>query len=134
MPSVFISHTSSDSALARELANGLRERQIEVWFDEWSLKPGDNLIERINDGISRADALLVLVSDDFGASKWAQHELSTWLLSEAGQDKKVVLPVRIGGASMPFDLQTRLWIELRDNSTASINRLADQIADSLRRA
>lgn len=132
MPQVFISYTSSDKQLAREIAEALQQRSIEVWYDEWELRPGDNLIELINQGISSADALVVLVSDEFGKSKWAQHELSTWLLSETGHNRKVVLPVRVRGASMPFDLQNRVYIDLPDESESSVNRLVQQIEHSIR--
>lgn len=129
MARVFISYASADVELARRIAEALSERGIQVWYDQWLLKPGDNLIQRIGDGIRDADALLVLVSEDFGNSKWAQHELSTWLLSEAGQDRKVILPVRVRGASMPFDLQTRVYFDLTDDSPASLARLIESIAN-----
>jgi hypothetical protein len=53
---VFISHASEDKDnFMRPLADELRRRQIEVWFDEFSLKPGDSLRTSIDLGLSDLD-------------------------------------------------------------------------------
>ena len=40
----FISHASEDKkAIARPLADALRDRRVDVWYDEYSLKLGDSL-------------------------------------------------------------------------------------------
>lgn len=45
---VFISHASEDkNDFVRELAENLRLRRIEVWYDEHSLKIGDSLRQSI---------------------------------------------------------------------------------------
>ncbi len=40
---VFLSHSSKDKPVVRELANRLKKDKLRVWFDEWELKPGDSL-------------------------------------------------------------------------------------------
>lgn len=40
---VFLSHSSKDKPVVRALAERLRKDGLRVWFDEWVLKPGDNL-------------------------------------------------------------------------------------------
>ncbi|MBI4768804.1 MAG: toll/interleukin-1 receptor domain-containing protein, partial [Deltaproteobacteria bacterium] len=38
---VFISHNSKDKPRVRPLAEKLRANGLQVWFDEWAIKPGD---------------------------------------------------------------------------------------------
>jgi TIR domain len=40
---VFLSHSSKDKAVVRELAARLRSDGLRVWFDEWEIQPGDNI-------------------------------------------------------------------------------------------
>lgn len=49
---VFISHASEDKELlVRELAIALRNLGLRVWYDEFTLKPGDSLYESIDRGL-----------------------------------------------------------------------------------
>ena len=40
---VFLSHSEQDKAVVRPLADRLRQHGLKVWFDEWVLKPGENI-------------------------------------------------------------------------------------------
>lgn len=39
---VFLSHSSKDKTIVRDLAARLRKDGLKLWFDEWELKPGDS--------------------------------------------------------------------------------------------
>lgn len=44
---VFISHASEDKdSFVRLLAEKLKEKHIEVWYDEFTLKPGEERVTR----------------------------------------------------------------------------------------
>ena len=63
---VFISHASEDKDdFVRELAEKLRLRRIEVWYDEHSLKIGDSLRQSIDLGLSKSRFGIVVLSKDF---------------------------------------------------------------------
>jgi len=49
---VFLSHAGEDTAWCEALAERLRNEGVRVWFDQWELQPGDNLLARINDGLA----------------------------------------------------------------------------------
>ena len=40
---VFLSHSSKDKHIVRPLAERLRNDGLNVWFDEWSIRAGDNI-------------------------------------------------------------------------------------------
>jgi hypothetical protein len=51
---VFLSHNSNDKARVRELAAQLRNAGLRVWFDEWCIKPGDDVYLAIERGLEAA--------------------------------------------------------------------------------
>jgi hypothetical protein len=56
---VFISHNSSDKDTARLLAVALVEQGVNVWFDEWAIRPGDSITGGIETGLSEADVFVL---------------------------------------------------------------------------
>ncbi|MCY4518169.1 MAG: DUF1883 domain-containing protein [Acidimicrobiaceae bacterium] len=90
---VFISHASEDKdEIVRPLAHALRERGLEVWYDEFVLKVGDSLRRRIDEGISRSRFGLVILSRSFFAKDWPQHELDG-LVTMSVDGRQVLLPI-----------------------------------------
>ncbi len=73
---VFVSHASEDKdAIARPLAEALRDRGLSVWFDEFELRIGDSLRRKIDKGVARSRFGLVVLSPAFFAKGWPQYEL-----------------------------------------------------------
>ncbi len=56
---VFLSHSSKDRPVVRELAGRLQSDGLRVWFDEWEIKPGEMILKRIEDGLE-ASRILIL--------------------------------------------------------------------------
>ena len=67
----FISHASEDKdAVARPLAEMLSAEGLDVWYDEYTLQPGDSLRQSIDAGLAETQLGLVILSDHFFANKW----------------------------------------------------------------
>jgi hypothetical protein len=74
--SVFISHSSKDDGIVKELQQALELRGIVVWVDSEELSGGDPLSPKIHEAIENADHFLVLVSMDALNSAWVQREVA----------------------------------------------------------
>ncbi|WP_084506099.1 DUF1883 domain-containing protein [Amycolatopsis sp. ATCC 39116] len=73
---VFISHASEDKdAVARPLAEALRELGVTVWLDEIQLRIGDSLRRKIDQGIRASKFATVIFSSEFMSKGWTQYEL-----------------------------------------------------------
>jgi hypothetical protein len=59
---VFLSHNAQDKPLVRGLADELRAAGLRVWFDEWVLKPGDDIYLAIERGLEAARAQVLCLS------------------------------------------------------------------------
>jgi len=89
---LFISHASEDKDdFVRPLAEALRT-DFEVWYDEYSLVMGHNLLEEISKGLANCDFGIVVLSKHFFDKKWPQDELNGLFALEE-KDKKIILPV-----------------------------------------
>jgi hypothetical protein len=96
---VFISHASEDKdAFARPLAETLRDLGVRVWFDEFSLNPGDSLSRSIDKGIAGSNCGLVIVSQAFIAKKWPERELRGLVARQIATPTKII-PVWYGVTS-----------------------------------
>ena len=48
---IFLSHSSKDKEFVRKLADDLKTYGLSVWFDEWEIKVGDSITNKISQGI-----------------------------------------------------------------------------------
>ncbi len=56
---VFLSHSAKGKAAVRPLAERLCRDALQVWFDEWVLKPGHHLPAKIEEGPEYARVLVL---------------------------------------------------------------------------
>ncbi len=126
---VFLSYSIRDKDVARQIASALRDGGHTVWHDESAMRAGDNLIKKIEEGIRDSDAIVVLFSEGYLSSKWAQFELSTWRLTGAVKNSKAIMPVRLDDTPLPLFLANRIYIDFRGNNVAELaTRLAADLA------
>jgi hypothetical protein len=74
---VFISHASEDKdEIVRPLANALINEGLNVWYDEFTLRIGDSLRQKIDQGLAKSRVGLVVLSTDFISKGWTNYELN----------------------------------------------------------
>ena len=74
---VFLSHSSADKPVVRELAERLRAAGLRVWFDAWTIRPGDHIPTAIEEGLEHSAVLLFCMSAHAFGSDWALLESHT---------------------------------------------------------
>lgn len=90
---VFISHAAEDkAAIAGPLAESLRAKGLHVWYDEYSLRVGDSLRQKIDQGLENSRFGVVVLSPHFFRKDWPRKELDGLVTREV-QRTKVILPV-----------------------------------------
>jgi len=123
--SVFISHSSRDNEFCDRLALNLVEYEVEVWYDEWEIKVGDSLREKIASGIETNDYLAVVLSTASVDSDWVQLELNAALAKELAERKVFVLPLLIEDCELPTFLKDKKWADFRNNYEKGLHELLD---------
>lgn len=90
---VFICHASEDKErFVEALAGRLRERQVSVWYDDFSLRLGDRLKDKIEEGLARSRFGITVLSKCFFGKKWPRDEIDV-LVQRDSFNRKVILPI-----------------------------------------
>ncbi|MFA6148681.1 MAG: toll/interleukin-1 receptor domain-containing protein [bacterium] len=91
---LFISHASEDKkAVALPLAKELIKAGYSVWYDEFSLELGDSLRKNIDDGLSKCDYAIIILSKAFFNKHWPEKELDGIASIESSRKENIILPI-----------------------------------------
>jgi len=131
-PSVFLSHASEDkTTFARPLANALKQRGLDVWFDEFELKLGDSIRGEIDRAVAECDFAVALLSEHFFQKPWPQQEVSGLTAREISEKRKIILPIWHG---VDLERVTRYSPLLADRLAVSSSKGAEVIAEDILQA
>jgi len=90
---VFISHASEDKdEIVRPLANALMNEGLNVWYDEFTLRIGDSLRQKIDQGLANSRIGLVVLSSSFIAKGWTNYELDG-IVTRTVSGEQILLPI-----------------------------------------
>ena len=111
---VFISHASEDKdSFVRPLAKALHHLGLSVWYDEFSLRPGDSLCRSIDKGLADSKFGIVVISSNFIKKEGSEYELRGLVSRETSQDR-IILPI---------------WLDITHDEVVKFSpSLADKIA------
>ena len=110
---IFLSHNHNDKPLVEAAALKLAAvfGQEQVFYDSWSIRPGDSIIERMSKGLEAPEFVFFFVSKNSLASGMVKLEWQNALYS-ASNGKTRIVPVRVDGSEMPAVLKQTLFIDM----------------------
>ena len=125
----FISHASEDkNTFVKDFAKKLKDAGIEIWYDEFSLKWGDSLQEKINQGLANCKYGIVVLSENFFKKNWTKQELDALFARQTSEGKSVILPIVHGlEHNRLVELNPILAGKLYKKSTDDINDLIETL-------
>jgi hypothetical protein len=107
---VFLSYSSKDKAVVRDIAKRLRKDKLKVWFDEWELKPGDSIPAKIEEGLENSRVLVLCMSANAFGSDWAQLESGTFRFRDPLNTQRRFIPIRLDDAPIKGSLAQFLYV------------------------
>ncbi|MDF2864672.1 MAG: toll/interleukin receptor protein [Achromobacter mucicolens] len=110
---IFLSHNHNDKPLVEAAALRLAEifGQEQVFYDSWSIRPGDGIIEQMNKGLEAPEFVFFFVSANSLKSGMVALEWQNALYA-ATRGKTRLIPVRVDGCDMPAVLRQTLFIDM----------------------
>lgn len=120
---VFLSHNSADKPQVRRLAERLKAAGLRVWFDEWSIAPGEDIYLAIERGLETSRTLVLFLSSASLGSDWVSLERSTALFRDPTNSERRFLPVLLKDCSLPDTLRRYRYIDLRSDSEEAFAQL-----------
>lgn len=131
-PKVFVSHASEDKdRFVVEFARRLRENGVDAWLDQWEMKPGDSLVDKIfEEGLKEARAVIVVLSAFSVQKPWVREELNVSVVNRISRGTRLI-PVLIDDCEVPESLRSTLWQRVADLSdySQSLQRILSAIFD-----
>ncbi|HPP28629.1 MAG TPA: DUF1883 domain-containing protein [Phycisphaerae bacterium] len=130
---VFISHASEDKdAIVRSLANALTAKGLKVWYDEFSLRIGDSLRQKIDRGLASSRVGLVVLSPSFIAKGWTNYELDG-IVTRTVSGEQILLPIWHNITKQQvIDFSPSLADKVaRSTATHTVEEIAAEIAELL---
>lgn len=95
---VFISYCSKDYDIVKEFAYKLRDNNLKVWFDEWSLPLGKPVSREIETVLSTAKYVLVFFGKN-GYGPWQHLEVDI-AVDRSARAECNLIPVLLDGVSV----------------------------------
>lgn len=122
---IFISYSHRDKQAVAAIAERLRFDGHEIWVDALQLKPGDNISQRIMEGLEQADAIVFVISRNSLHSEWVQLEFSAIALQQISRRQQRIIPIRLDECEVPSYLADRLYIDFASDFNQGLIRLSD---------
>lgn len=110
---IFICHASEDKSAAREIARFFKGLGSGVWFDEWEIKVGDSIVQRIDGALGKATHLLLLLSKHSVEKPWVKKEFSAALMRQLSNNSITILPIRLDDCQLPAILADIKYADAR---------------------
>lgn len=116
MYTIFISHNSKDKPVVEPIAIKLAEifGREEVFYDSWSIKPGEGIIDKMNQGLENCRFVFFFVSKNSLNSYMVNMEWQNALM-KASKGQVSLIPVRIDNCDFPAILTQTLYLDLFNN-------------------
>lgn len=130
---VFISHASEDKdEIVRPLANALIKEGLDVWYDEFTLRIGDSLRQKIDHGLANSRVGLVVLSSSFIAKGWTNYELDG-IVTRTVSGEQILLPIwhNITKQQVVNFSPSLADKVARSTATHTVEEIAKEIADLL---
>lgn len=110
---IFISHNHNDKEVVEQIALRLRDTfgKENVFYDSWSMQPGDGIIDKMNEALENCKLFLFFVSKNSLQSNMVKLEWQNAVMKATGGHTKII-PVKLDDCLMPPILLQSLYIDL----------------------
>ena len=116
MADIFISYSSNDIDKVKRLVSELKSKGAKIWFDDEQILPGDDLVEKMAEGIEQCHHYVICLSPSFDEkppTSWVKREFKMAMIKENKQGQRSIIPIRlIKGGSIPLEIGERAYADL----------------------
>ncbi len=120
---IFVCYASEDKPIARQLASFVTSRGANVWLDQWEIRVGDSIVEKINSGLGAATHLAVLFSAHSITKPWVTREMSSALMRQLADRSIQILPIRLDDSPLPPIITDIRYADCRKDLHVGFNEL-----------
>ena len=107
-PKVFISYSHDDAEWVHKFAEALRKQHIQVWLDDWEIKPGDPIATATEAGLRSSDAIVSVLTESNVRRPKVAFEFGAAL--GMGKPLIPIIPADLEGTAIPLGFRSRRYL------------------------
>lgn len=126
---IFLSHNKNDKQIVEQVALQLRKiyGQEKIFYDSWSIQPGEGIIDKMNEGLTKCKYFFYFVSSNSLKSNMVKMEWQNALFKAATGAIKFIA-VRLDNSNMPLIIAQNLYIDLYSHGIeVAVRQIVDVI-------
>lgn len=108
---IFCCHSSMDKDIVKPIAMSLKNKDYAVFLDEWSLVPGDSLVEKLPEAIAKSGVFILFLSKASNDSAWCKKELAIAISQMLKSNRIRVFAYRLEQVDPPLILDDTVYID-----------------------
>ena len=110
---IFLSHNNKDKSIVEPIAIALSKvyGMEKVFYDSWSIQPGEGIIDKMNAGLEKCRFFFFFVSKNSLASNMVKLEWQNAIYKTTQGNAKLI-PVKLDDCLMPAILMQSLYIDI----------------------
>lgn len=118
--------------MADAIARALTGSGIPTWYDEWEIRAGDSIRQKVDAGLTECRALLVLLTKVSAEKEWVKSEIDVGFMRKFdGEQVRLIFLVVGDGVLLTPLIRTLRQIRLGALTSPDISRLVTEVAVAL---
>lgn len=107
-PRLFISYATDDAVGVGTYLVAFEECGLSVWIDNKQIEASDDLVRRINEGLSNTKYAVIFYSQRYAAKNWTNAEMNALIYAAVAANDRRVFVVQLDATALPPLLASRL--------------------------
>lgn len=117
---IFLCHNGGDKSWVQNLAESIEnetynDRNLKVFFDDWDVIPGENLVLKLEYAMQRSRYVGVILSKNSINAEWPTMEWTMAVYNDPSGRKGFVIPLWLGNCEIPPSLKIRHVLYCRND-------------------
>ena len=130
---IFISHSSTNKQDIEALIPYLNSQNLPIWYDKVNIDYGDNITNKIQEGIDNSEAVIFWITNEFLESKWCKTEMSAFITKNIENETLIIsiLDSNIKRENLPMFLRNIKYITF--SNPINFEYIANEIKNPLKK-
>lgn len=124
---VFISHNNFNKDIAREIGLFLAAENINVWFDEWNIAPGESIPSKVNNGLELCTHFLLLWSEKASKAPWVQVEMNATIGRMLSTGNVKIIPIMLDRTPLPTIISSYKYIKYMSGTEKDRSKIIQSV-------
>lgn len=115
---IFISYNKEDVEFAERLVRRLERdtyngNKIKCFFAPWDIAPGENIVLRIEEGLTHSKFIVLILSPSWLESDWTKLERAVPVYDDPAGMKGRIIPILRRNCDIPPSIRILRWLDFR---------------------